>query len=107
MGLGATGLSIARYLQRNDVNAIYFDSREEPPGLEELREICPDAKVVLGGKALPKSIERIIASPGIPDSHPLLKKALELKPKSLSAKRGLGYAEYFLENKDEVYTEED
>jgi UDP-N-acetylmuramoylalanine--D-glutamate ligase len=79
VGLGATGLSIARYLQRNDVNAIYFDSREEPPGLEELREICPDAKVVLGGKALPKSVERIIASPGIPDSHPLLKKALKKK----------------------------
>ena len=39
MGLGATGLSIARYLKRNDANAIFFDSREEPPGLEELEEI--------------------------------------------------------------------
>ena len=78
-GLGATGLSIARYLQRNDSNAIYFDSREQPPGLDELSEICPDAEVVLGGSRLPRSIEKIIASPGIPDSHPLLKKALKKK----------------------------
>jgi UDP-N-acetylmuramoylalanine--D-glutamate ligase len=43
VGLGATGLSIARYLQRNDSNAIYFDSRDEPPGIEELNKICPNA----------------------------------------------------------------
>ena len=79
VGLGATGLSIARYLQRNDSNAIYFDSRDEPPGLEELNEICPNAEIVLGGSRLPKSVKRIIASPGIPDSHPLLKKALKKK----------------------------
>ena len=79
VGLGATGLSIARYLQRNDSSAIYFDSRDEPPGLEELNEICPNAEVVLGGSRLPKSVKRIIASPGIADSHPLLKKALKKK----------------------------
>jgi UDP-N-acetylmuramoylalanine--D-glutamate ligase len=79
VGLGATGLSIARYLQRNDSNAIYFDSRDEPPGIEELNKICPNADVVLGGSRLPRSVKRIIASPGIPDSHPLLKKALKKK----------------------------
>ena len=35
VGLGATGLSIARYLKRNDANAIFFDSRKEPPGLDD------------------------------------------------------------------------
>ena len=79
VGLGATGLSIARYLKRSDTNAIFFDSREEPPGLDELEEVCPGSRVILGGKTLPKSVERIIASPGIPDSHPLLKKALKKK----------------------------
>ena len=29
VGLGATGLSIARYLKRSDSNAIFFDSRKE------------------------------------------------------------------------------
>ena len=79
VGLGATGLSIARYLQRAGIDATFFDSRDEPPGIEALAEICPDAKVVLGGKKLPRSIERIIASPGVSDSHPLLKKALKKK----------------------------
>ncbi len=79
VGLGATGLSIARYLARSDIRATYFDSRDEPPGIEELSEICPEAEVVLGGETLPKGIERIIASPGISDSHPLLEKALNKK----------------------------
>jgi UDP-N-acetylmuramoylalanine--D-glutamate ligase len=79
VGLGATGLSIARYLQRSDTNAMFFDSRDEPPGLEELKEIFPDAKVQLGGSKLPKSVNRIIASPGVADSHPLLAKALKKK----------------------------
>jgi len=75
VGLGATGLSIARYVQRNDIAAAFFDSREEPPGIAELEELCPNAKVLLGDKKLPKGIKRIIASPGISDSHPLLKSA--------------------------------
>jgi len=79
VGLGATGLSIARYMQRNDIVATYFDSRDEPPCIEELNEICPDATVVLGGSKLPKGIERIIASPGVSDSHPLIAKALKKK----------------------------
>ncbi len=79
VGLGATGLSIARYFQRSDNNAIYFDSRDEPPGLEELGEICPDAKIQLGGSKLPRGVERIVASPGVPDSHPLLAKARKKK----------------------------
>jgi UDP-N-acetylmuramoylalanine--D-glutamate ligase len=79
VGLGATGLSIARYMQRNDIVATYFDSRDQPPGIEELKEICPDAKVMLGGSRLPRSIERIIASPGVSDSHPLIAKALKKK----------------------------
>jgi UDP-N-acetylmuramoylalanine--D-glutamate ligase len=79
VGIGATGLSIARYLRRSNSNAMFFDSRDEPPGLEELKEIFPDAKVLLGGSKLPKSVQRIIASPGVADSHPLLAKAHKKK----------------------------
>jgi len=79
VGLGATGLSVARYLQRSDIRATFFDSRDEPPGIGELAEICPDAKVLLGDIDLPKGIERIIASPGVPDSHPLLAAAEQKK----------------------------
>ena len=79
VGLGTTGLSIARYLKRNDGNAIFFDSREEPPGLDKLEEVWPDAEVLLGDVALPKGVDRIVASPGIPDSHPLLESARKQK----------------------------
>lgn len=79
VGIGATGLSIARYFQRSDIEATYFDSRDEPPGVEELGEIFPNAKVLLGGSRLPKGIERVIASPGVSDSHPLMAKAHKKK----------------------------
>lgn len=73
-GLGATGLSIARYLQRNDVNAIYVDSRKAPPGIADLEKICPAADVVTGSppRSLLKGLSRIIVSPGVPDSEPFL-----------------------------------
>jgi UDP-N-acetylmuramoylalanine--D-glutamate ligase len=79
VGLGATGLSIARYLKRNDADAIFYDSRKEPPGLEELKEIFPDAELRLANDKLPRDVSRIIASPGIPDSHTLLQKARKKK----------------------------
>ena len=79
VGLGATGLSVARYLQRKGLNASYFDSRDEPPGLEELQAIDPDAEVLLGDCKLPKSVNRIIASPGVSDRQPILQSAIKKK----------------------------
>jgi len=79
VGLGATGLSIARYLKRSNAEAIFYDSREEPPGMDELDEIWPDADTRLGDDTLPKSVKRVIASPGIADSHALIRKARKKK----------------------------
>lgn len=79
VGLGSTGLSIARYLQRNGKVATFFDSRDEPPGLGELEEISPGAKVLLGKARLTKNIGRIIASPGVSDSQTMMKKAIKKK----------------------------
>jgi len=77
LGLGVTGLSVARYLKRNGVNARFFDSRSEPPGLDELNDLAPDADVVLGDStdAALENINRIVVSPGVADSEPLLKAA--------------------------------
>ena len=77
VGLGATGMSIARYLQRADRSATFFDSRDEPPGLDELKTVLPDATVTLGKAKLPEGIKRVIASPGVSDSEKILKKALK------------------------------
>jgi len=79
LGLGVTGLSIARYLRRNDRDATFIDSRDEPPGIEELSDVWPDADIILGKATLPRGINRIIVSPGIADSHELLKKARKKK----------------------------
>jgi UDP-N-acetylmuramoylalanine--D-glutamate ligase len=75
MGLGATGLSVARFLQREGRNACFMDSREEPPGRDELEELWPDAEIQLGEEELPGDIERVIVSPGIADSDAMLAKA--------------------------------
>lgn len=79
LGLGATGLSIARYLRRGEGKAMFADTRDEPPGIDELKDVWPDADVVLGKTTLPRTIGRVIVSPGIPDSNELLKKARKKK----------------------------
>jgi UDP-N-acetylmuramoylalanine--D-glutamate ligase len=75
VGLGATGLSVARHLRRQGGYATFIDTREAPPGLDELRNLWPEADVVVGDSQLPSGVERVIVSPGIPDSHRLLKAA--------------------------------
>jgi len=69
-GLGNTGLSVARYLVRRGEQALYLDSRKEPPGLPALKSLLPDAQVVVG--RLPDTcldqLERAIVSPGIAES---------------------------------------
>jgi UDP-N-acetylmuramoylalanine--D-glutamate ligase len=75
-GLGGTGLSIARYMKRCGIDALYLDSRAAPPGLAELQGELPNADVVLG--ELPgdriDGIDRVIVSPGIPETDPNLRK---------------------------------
>ena len=76
-GLGDTGLSVARYLKRKGVDAVFVDSRNNPPGLHELQNLLPGATVILGDRVGPvfKNVDRIIASPGVADSEPLLASA--------------------------------
>jgi len=78
-GIGVTGLSIARYLKRKQVAARFVDTREAPPALGELNALEPHADIVLGElpAKLLKNISRIIVSPGIPDTQPLLVAARE------------------------------
>jgi len=72
LGLGATGLSVARYLKREGRQATFIDTREAPPGLDELQAMWPDADIELGHSELPGDIGRVIVSPGIADSQPLV-----------------------------------
>lgn len=75
VGLGATGLSVARFLRRSGIDATFFDSREQPPGIQQLNALWPEAQVLLGDVQIPPGVRRVIVSPGIADSHPLLERA--------------------------------
>lgn len=74
LGLGVTGLSVARYLKRQGIDARFFDSRRKPPGLDELHDLLPEAEVVLGesADAALENVSRIVVSPGVADTEPLL-----------------------------------
>lgn len=76
VGLGATGLSIARFLQRSNSSASFYDSRTDAPGSDELQQLLPEAEMLLGDIKLPAGISRVIASPGVPDSNTVMQQAL-------------------------------
>ena len=48
VGLGATGLSCARFLSRLGASFSVVDSRENPPALAEFQAQFPNVKVQLG-----------------------------------------------------------
>ena len=73
VGLGETGLSVARYLCRQGVPVAIVDSRERPPALERLRaELPDDVALFLGGfrsEAFERA-EQIVLSPGVSGEEP-------------------------------------
>ena len=72
VGLGRTGLSVARYLARRGESVAVTDTRTDPPGLEALRRELPEVAAFLGGLA-PEAFahaERVVVSPGVPLDTP-------------------------------------
>ena len=73
VGLGETGLSVARFLSRQGVPVAIVDSREQPPGLERLRtELPADVALFLGefnAEAFARA-EQIVISPGVSMDEP-------------------------------------
>lgn len=74
LGLGQTGLSVARFLAAKGVGFAVADSREQPPLLDMLLREFPDVPVATG--SVPEDWVRratnIVVSPGIPPDSPLL-----------------------------------
>lgn len=77
-GLGKTGLSIARYLERRNKPFVFFDTRPKPPELDTFKKVYPKVEVYL--EQVPLAIftrlKAVIASPGIPLEIPLLRDAM-------------------------------
>ena len=69
VGLGQTGLSIARYLQAQGIAFAVVDSRENPPGKDELLQRYSDVEHYFGAFAqaqpLFQAANTLIVSPGI------------------------------------------
>jgi UDP-N-acetylmuramoylalanine--D-glutamate ligase len=79
VGLGATGLSCARYLHGTGARFCVVDTREQPPGLEELRTQMPEVPVFVGD--YPQDIitgaAELVVSPGVALDQPVVALARE------------------------------
>jgi len=77
VGLGATGLSVARYLMGQGAKVAITDSREQPPGLQQLQDEYSDVAVFLGGfdEQVFEQADLLVVSPGVPLSTPQIARA--------------------------------
>lgn len=79
-GLGKTGHSIARFLQKRNRPFVVFDTRVRPAGLDEFNEEFPGIDVFLG--ELPAQIYNqltaVISSPGVALDQPVMQKAIAM-----------------------------
>jgi len=79
VGLGATGVSCARYLYKRGLSFTVVDTRIQPPGLATLRREMPDVAVFAGDypAELVASASALIVSPGIAMDAPIVTQALD------------------------------
>jgi UDP-N-acetylmuramoylalanine--D-glutamate ligase len=77
VGLGRTGLSCARHLAAHGWRLAVTDTRTDPPELAALRVLDPTIPVRVGGldTALLDDAVWVVASPGVPLSHPFFVEA--------------------------------
>jgi UDP-N-acetylmuramoylalanine--D-glutamate ligase len=73
LGLGETGLSMARHLAAQGATLRVADTRAQPPGLEALVQAIPGAEVACGPlqERLFEGVDAVAVSPGVPVSGPL------------------------------------
>jgi len=78
VGLGATGLSVARYLMSQGVQIAIADSRQQPPGLAELEESYSDVAVFLGDfdNDVFLQADMLVVSPGVAIATPEIQAAI-------------------------------
>jgi UDP-N-acetylmuramoylalanine--D-glutamate ligase len=79
LGLGASGMSMARWLTLREAVVSVADTRAEPPFANQLREELPGVRLSLGGFRAEDfaGAEVIAISPGVPLSEPALRRAHE------------------------------
>lgn len=72
LGLGDSGLAMARWCSRQGMAVRVWDSREQPPGADTLRAEWPEAQIFSGElvREHAEGIDRVLKSPGLaPHDH--------------------------------------
>jgi UDP-N-acetylmuramoylalanine--D-glutamate ligase len=78
VGLGATGLSLVRYLRAHDAIVSVYDGAENPSGIQQLRDEFPDvtcARHEINRDELPPA-DFVALSPGVPRASFAIRHAL-------------------------------
>ena len=78
LGLGDTGLAVARWVARERGLPRIADTRAVPPRADDLRRLLPEAELHCGAFAprLLEGVELLVPSPGLPLETPLVQAAL-------------------------------
>ena len=74
VGLGESGLAMAKWLHRQGAVVRVADSRESPPNRDALAGVAPGAEVIMGPfvAATFTDIDIVALSPGVPKATPAL-----------------------------------
>jgi len=77
VGLGATGLSCARFLAAHGMDFVVTDSRRDPPGLVQLKAELPGVEVFTGGfdAQVFAAADCLLLSPGVSLQQPQVAEA--------------------------------
>ena len=79
VGLGETGLSVAKHLATRKQSFKVIDSREHPPALETLKQLMPEIAIEVGELNQKTIIEasELVVSPGLSIKTPEIAAAAE------------------------------
>jgi UDP-N-acetylmuramoylalanine--D-glutamate ligase len=79
LGLGDTGLSALRWLNRQGARLSVADTRDNPPGVEALKAELPQVQLYTGAftAAMFAGADLVVASPGVPLSEPEIQAAIQ------------------------------
>ena len=74
VGLGLSGVSCAKFLAAKGLEFYVVDSRENPPGLDVIKDIVPESHIFLGGleALLTLPVTELFVSPGVALAEPVL-----------------------------------